>query len=49
MDKGGPGPPPPKSSFGMYNGAPYPGPPQRSAYGQVRVVGVDFLLSKNIA
>ena len=35
MDKGGPGPPPPKPAFGMYNGAPYPGPPQRSGYGQV--------------
>lgn len=34
MHKGGTGPPPPKSSFGMYNGAPYPGPPHRSGYGQ---------------
>ncbi|CAB4008055.1 Hypothetical predicted protein [Paramuricea clavata] len=33
MDKGGSGPPPPKSSFALYNGAPYPGPPPRSGYG----------------
>jgi hypothetical protein len=34
MDKGGSGPPPPKSSFAMYNGAQYPGPPHRAGYGQ---------------